>query len=127
MNASGRNEPIICSQNSTLSSGIITCNLPNSGSYSAQAYVYRAGETLFNQITFAVQTFSGIVGYYGAFLGFFLILICAFAFKFNEIAGIWLINAAVIFCNVVGLIAFGNVFITAMLALSIIITAVLER
>ena len=49
--------------------------------------------------------FSAILG---AFLGFFIILISTFDFKFNEIAGIFMIDASII-------------------AVSIIIVAVLKR
>ena len=63
----------------------------------------------------------------GLFLGALIILVCAFAFNFNEIAAIVLINVAVIFVNFMGLIKFGNVFVTAMVGVSIIIIAVMER
>jgi hypothetical protein len=67
------------------------------------------------------------MGYYGAFLGFFLILISSFIFKWNEIAGIWAVTATIIFCNFVGLISFGYVFITSIICVAVIITGVLER
>lgn len=127
LNYSGSSQPIVCNVTSSLSSGILTCDMPSSGSYAASAFIYRSPGVLFDQITFAVQSVAGILSDYGIFLGFFIILISAFAFKYNELAGIWLINVAVIFCNYVGLIAFGKVFITAMLFISIIITGVLER
>jgi hypothetical protein len=127
LNYSGNVQPTICSGTNNLSSGIINCNVSTAGSYYAQVYVHRSTQTLIDQITFTVSTFASTVGYYGAFLGFFLILVCCFAFKFNEIAGIWLVIAACLFCNIVGLIAFGNVFITAILCLGVVITAILER
>lgn len=127
MNFTGTSQPTYCSSNSTIPSSIITCNVTTAGTYTGYAYVYRNNETLYQYITFTVETFSSTVGKYGIFLAFFIILVSAFAFKFNEIAGIWCINVAVIFVNYIGLVAFGNVFITAMLCISIIITAVLER
>lgn len=127
LNFSGNTQGTVCDNRNNVSSGIITCNISTAGSYFAQVFVFRNGLNFVDQVTFTVETFSSTVGYYGAFLGFFIILIAAFAFKFNEIAGIWLVNVAVIFCNFVGLIAFGKVFVTALLLLSIVITAVLER
>jgi hypothetical protein len=126
-NASGNSEPIVCDVASNLSAGMLGCNITEAGTYTGYAYVYRSATILFERITFVVETFSSQVGYYGVFIGFFIILVCGFAFKYNEIAGIWLINAAVIFCNYIGLIAFGNVFVTALICISILITAVLER
>lgn len=128
LNYTSTTQSTICDSNNTLSSATLTCNMTGlSGSFVAQAYVYRTSQILIDQITFDIQTFSSTVGYYGVFLGWFIILICGFAFRFNEIVAIWLINAAVICCNWFGLIYFGKVFVTALLAISIIITAVLER
>lgn len=126
LNYSGNN-PIVCDSNNTLSSGIITCNVTGSGTYSAMGYVIRSNQILFTQFIFTAETRSGTAGYYGVFLAFFLIIIASFAFKFNEIAGIALINIVVIFCNIVGLVNFGVTFITAMIGISIIIVGVLER
>lgn len=127
LNYSGNSQPIFCSSSSNLSAATLSCNVSTAGTYSARVLVYRSGQALVDQLVFAVQTFASTVGYYGVFLAFFLILVSAFAFKWNEIAGIWMINAAVIFVNVVGLVAFGPVFITALLIISVIITAILER
>ena len=60
-------------------------------------------------------------------MGWFIILISAFAFKFNEIAGIILVNVAIIAVNLIGLVTFGIGFISAIIAISIIILVVLER
>lgn len=127
LNYSGSNQPIVCTSVNTLSAGVITCNVSNAGSYVATGYIYRISQILTDQTIFTVQTFSSTVGYYGVFLGMFLIIISAFAFKFNEIAGIVLINAVVILCNFFGLIAFGKVFVTSFILVSILIIGVLER
>ena len=127
LNHSGNSAPLSCSDSSTLTAATLTCAMPNAGTYSARAYVHRTGRTLIDQVVFEVQTFASTVGYYGVFLSFFLILISGFAFKWSEIAGIWMINVSVIICNLIQLVSFGPVFITAMLAISVIITAVLER
>jgi hypothetical protein len=52
--------------------------------------------------------------------------VCRFS-TYGIIAGIVLINVAVIFVNFMGLIKFGNVFVTAMVGVSILIIAVMER
>lgn len=126
-NLSGSTQTTICDTNSTLSSGVITCTISAAGSYTATAYIYRTDRKLVDQITFDYETNSGTLGYYGVFLGMFLLIIGAFAFKFNELAGIWLEFVIIVFCNSVGLIAFGNVFITAYFCLALVISGVLER
>jgi hypothetical protein len=74
-----------------------------------------------------LSSFASQTGNLGLFLGFLIILVCAFAFNFNEIAGIVLVNVGVIFVNFMGLIKFGNIFVTAMVAISVLIIAVMER
>lgn len=130
INSSGLTNIEVCDVNLSQSTGSLSCNVTSSGtgSYTARALVTRGGETtLVEQLLFMVESFSMVAGNLGLFLGWFIILISAFAFRFNEIAGIVLVNLAVIFNNMVGLIAFGPVFITSMIALSIIILVVLER
>jgi hypothetical protein len=127
LNQSGRNNREACYSNSTLPSAIITCNVSADGTYTAQAYIFRSSGILIDQIIATVESVSSTVGYAGAFLGFFIILVCAFAFKFNEIAGIWLVTVAIVIINYIGLIAFGNVFVTALIGVAVILTAVLER
>jgi hypothetical protein len=128
LNYTGNTQPIICNVSGSTSSGILSCNVTNGGSYVTSSYVIRTtGRNLVNQLVFVVNTISTTLGYYGVFLGWFIILICAFAFKFNEIAGIVLINAGLIFCNLMGLINFGWTSITAILLISITIIGILER
>ena len=57
----------------------------------------------------------------------FLILISSFMFKFNEIAGIWAITITVFLVNLMGLINFGGVFVTAILGVAIILTWIMEK
>jgi hypothetical protein len=127
LNGSGNSQPIVCSGTNNLTSGIISCNFSAAGTYSAGAFIQRTGQTIFDQVVFTVETFSSTAGYYGVFLGFFLILISSFAFKFNEIAGIWSVTVTVVATNIIGLIAWGIPGVTAIVCLAIIITAVLER
>jgi len=119
----------MCNESSTLNSATLTCDVGDEdGFYTATAYINRgAGEVLDRQIGFQIETLSGIVGLLGLFYGFFLILVSAFVFKFNEIAGIWAMTITVFLVNIIGLINFGGVFVTAMIAVAIIITWVMER
>ena len=83
--------------------------------------------TLDEQFTFQIETLSGVVGLLGLFYGWFLILIASFMFKFNEIAGIWAITITVFLVNLIGLISFGGVFVTATIAVAIILTWIMEK
>lgn len=127
LNFSGDNQALACNEVNNVSTGIITCNVTEGGTYSASAYIYRNGQIIFDQIVFDVRTFAQTVGYYGVLLGFFITLVGLFAFKWNEIAGIWLIVVVSWFNNIVGLIHYGYVFLTALTCLAIVITGVLER
>jgi len=130
VNASGLQNTIICSETSIESSAIITCNLTgnSTGRYIMRGIITRDSDPfLEQQKSFAIEDFSTISGRLGLFLGWFIILISVFAFKFNEVAGIILVNLAMIMVNLIGLISFGYGFISAMIAISIIILVVLER
>jgi len=127
LNYTGNYQPIVCSRSSILAASILSCNLSDTGTYVADLYIFRTTQVLIDQTVFTISDFASIAGNYGIFLGFFIILICAFAFKWNEIAGIWIVTVGVIFVNLVGLVNFGNVFITAMVCIVVVITAILER
>lgn len=127
LNSTGSEEPIVCSSSSNISSGILSCNITEGNTYAIQGFIYRIGQTIRDQTIEAVQSFYQVGGYAAAFLGFFLILVSAFAFKFDEKAGIWLVFVACFISNYFGLIGFGYVWITAQFFLSLIITAVLDR
>lgn len=122
-------DSIICNVNSTQSSAVLTCDVSNvTGTYIASGFITRdSTETLVNQIIFKVQSFSDVAGLYGVFLAWFIILISAFAFKFNEIAGIVLMNLSVFFVNVIGLVNFGFLFIFGMIGVSILIIVLLKK
>jgi hypothetical protein len=97
------------------------------GSYFAQAYIYRTDRILVDQIVFDVTTVATTMGYYGVFLGFLILLVLAFSFKWNEVAGVILMAIGCTFVNWIGLISFGRVGITAIWLISILIVAILER
>ncbi len=121
---------VLCNLNSSQSSATLACDVSGNGTgtYTARAFITRSGlESLVQQLNFIIESFLQIVGFLGVLLAWFIILMSSFAFKFNEIAGIFMINATVIFVNLVGLVSFGMLSISALIAVSIIIVAVIER
>ena len=121
--------PVICDINSSLSSATLICDVGGSdNTYTASGFINRvSGSFLVSQIVFSIASFAGTVGLLGVFLGWFIILVSAFAFKFNEVAGIVLMNLAVILTNIIGLVNFGFLFIFGMMAVSIIIIIQFEK
>lgn len=119
----------ICNENSSLTSAILTCDVGNdSGFYTASSFITRdSTEVLDLQITFQIETLSAIVGLLGLFYGWFLILIASFMFRFNEIAGIWSITIVVLLVNLIGLINFGGVFVTAIIGIAIFLTWIMSN
>jgi hypothetical protein len=118
----------ICNDTSSLSSSAITCNVGNTtGFYIASSFITRTGEGLDLQINFQIEDFSSIAGLAGLFYGFFLIVIASFMFKFNEVAGIWAVTMTVFLVNILGLIKFGSVFVSAIFGIAIILTWTMER
>ncbi len=119
----------ICDVNSSLTSAILNCDTGNvTGTYTASGFITRGSDIfLVEQITFSIQSFSSTAGLLGVLLAWFIVLISAFAFKFNEIAGIVLMNLAVIMVNLIGLVNFGYLFVFGMMGVSIIIIVLLEK
>ena len=118
----------ICNDNSSLSSATLNCNVGNTtGFYVASSFITRTGEGLDKQISFQIEYFSTAVGILGLFFGWFLILIASFMFKFNEVAGIWSMTITIFLVNLMGLISFGSVFVTAIIAIAIVLTWVMEK
>jgi hypothetical protein len=127
-NISGNVYPVICDNYLyNLSIGQINCNVTGSGSYTATAYYYRSPARFFDSIIFQVQNISTILGGYGFLLGFLILLVCAFMFAFSEIAGVWSLALGVLGINMLGIINFGYVFVTAVILIAIVITGILER
>ena len=122
----GLSDTSVCDVNLTNANGVITCNLQNqTGSFKAVAYIYRDSKYIVNTIFFDITNFN--LGNIGIFGGICILLICCFAFAFNEVAGIVLIYVGVIFVNALNLINFGWVTVCATAAISIVILIVLER
>ena len=129
INATG-NDLLICNNNLTQSAGIIICNMTgnSTGNYISKAIIFRGTTRILSeQMVFTIETFTTLSGRLGLFLGWFVILISSLAFKYNEIAGIILIDVSMIFVNLIGLLNFGVTWITAWIALSILILVLLER
>jgi hypothetical protein len=129
LNYSGDNN-LICNTSSLISGWTLTCDLTGNrtGSYSAQFYLIRDSNTyLITQYLFEIEDFTTQVGYLGILGAFFILLICATAFAYNETAGIIMMNLGVIFVNVIKLVNFGLVFITGMISVSILILIIMER
>ncbi len=123
----GNSNTIICATNLTTPNGVITCNLSNytSGSFSAQVYVYRDVRYFVDNLLFDISNLD--FGNLGILGGIFIIMICAFMFSFNELAGIFSVNVGIIAVNLLGLINFGWITISSIIAISIVIAIVLER
>ncbi len=123
----------ICNVNSSQSSATLFCNISAevvnfTGTYVATGLITRDNiQTLVAQINFIIESFSEVVGFLGVLLAWFIILISAFAFRFNEIAGLFMINATVIFVNLIGLVSFGLLSISALIAVSVIIVVVMKQ
>jgi hypothetical protein len=128
-NPSG-SDTVICNLTSSNPSAVIICDLTGNqtGTYSAQFYLTRGSTTVMaDNLLFDIEDFSTTVGMLGIFGGFIILLVCGFIFAYNEVAGIIMINIAIIGCNIIGFVHFGIVPITAIIAISIIILIVLER
>ena len=120
----------VCDVTSIQSSAMLSCNLTgnSTGTYIARALITKDGTTsLIQQIQFQIEDFTSASGNLGLLLGFFIILIASFMFKYNEIAGILMVDMAIIVTNMMGLISWGYGFISAIIAISIIILVMLER
>lgn len=119
---------VLCNETSVLSSASLTCDVGNStGFYLAGGYITRSAEGLDKQINFQIEDFSTQSGILGLFFGWFLILIAAFMFSFNEMAGIWAVTVTIFLVNLLGLIKFGSVFVTAIFGIALILTWLMER
>lgn len=119
----------VCNYTLNVSTGVLICDLTGNatGQYMAMAYVFRGLEYFVNNVVFEIETFAETAGLLGVFGAFLLILVAAFAFAYNEVAGIIAVNLAIIFVNIIGLVHFGMVYITAIIAVSAILLVVLKR
>jgi hypothetical protein len=128
INYSGQNI-LVCNITSPLVTDTLSCNFNGiNGSYTGIAYLTR------NDIESFVSSINTIFpndgrgwGLYGVFLGLLIIMCCSFMFRYNEIAGIWLVTLAIIFINIIGFINFGVTFITATIVIAIILTVVMKQ
>jgi hypothetical protein len=128
INHSGQNI-LICNVTSALSTSALSCNFAGvNGTYSATGYITRNGIEFFVDAIGLIFPSGGMGwGLYGVFLGFIMILVSSFAFRYNEIAGIWLVVVTIIIVNIIGLINFGLPFISAMVVIGIILSVVFKQ
>jgi hypothetical protein len=119
----------ICNISLNDTSGVLICDLTGNetGQYLAQAYVSRGLEEFISNVVFEIESFAETAGLLGVFGAFLLILVAGFAFAYNEVAGIISINLAIIFVNIIGLVHFGMLYITAIIAVSAIMLVILRR
>ena len=129
-NPSNTTNSVICNVTSAQSSAILTCDVSSglNASYIAQGFITRSGnESPVNVLLFVINVFAGIAGNLGLLLGWIMMLVASFTFKFNEIAGVWMVTITAFFVNMFGLISFGMLAIMAMIAIAIIITVQFGR
>lgn len=128
INYSGQNI-LVCNVTSPLTTATLSCNFGGvNGTYSAIGYITRGGQEFFVDAINFLFPYGGMGwGLYGVFLGLMIILISSFAFKFNEIAGIWLVIVSIIFVQLIGFINFGLPFISGIIVVGIIITVVMKQ
>ena len=100
INQSGNN-PTLCNIETTNASSTFSCNITgnSTGTYSATGFLTRdsSDEQIIIQITFNLETFQNTAGLLGVFFAMLIIIVAGMSFLFNEILGIWAINVAVIF------------------------------
>jgi protein associated with RNAse G/E len=126
----GTNDQIlVCDEDGNESSQTLVCNLSlyDEGTFTVITILTRDGVSqIINQTIFTLAGLD-IENNYGLFLGLLIIIVCAFAFKYNEIAGIILLNVGIIATDLIGFINFGWIAIFGFISISIIIISTLER
>lgn len=111
----------ICDTSTTGSSATITCNMSGqTGNFVAKGYVVTS-TNLQRIINFIMDTARDIFGKTGAFLGWIIILTVSMAFLWNPSVAIILINCAIIFVGIVGLLVFSPVAYFSIIGISIIL------
>lgn len=124
-NPSNTTNAVICNVTSAQASAQLTCDVSAglNASYVARGFITRDGnESEVNVLVFLINVFAAIVGNLGLLMGLFLMLVASFTFKFNEIAGVWMVVMTAFFVNMFGLINFGMLAIMGFFAIAIIIT-----
>jgi len=115
---------ILCDVNSTESSATLICDLSGySGTFTVFADVN--GESQ-NIIQLIITSARDIFGNDGLFLGMLIVLTAGFSMMWNPVAGVVVINVAVIFVNVIGFFSLSPVFIFGMIAVSVIMMILLK-
>ena len=95
---------IICNVTSNQISSVLACDLGlyNDTSFLAKAYNKRSvKETLITTLNVVISEAINLFGNEGLLLAWIIILVSATAIFWNFIGGIWVINAAIIFVNLI--------------------------
>jgi hypothetical protein len=118
---------IICNVTSTSDSATLTCDVSSySGSFIARGFIERTTEKTVGLIRFTITSAKELFGTTGLILAWFIILTAGCAGFWHPIAGIIMVNVAVIFVNLIGLATFGLLWIFGMIAISSILIFILK-
>ena len=128
INATGLDR-LVCNTTSTATNAVIDCDLTGEpiGTYYGLVYITRDIRYFIDSSVFEVENFSDVIGMFGVLMGFFIVIIAASAFFFNEIVGIWAVSLSIIVLNFINIVSFGWVFITGILAVALILTILFKR
>lgn len=111
----------ICDTSTTGSSGTITCNMSGqSGNFVAKGYVITS-TNLQKIINFIIDTARDVFDKTGAFLGWLIILTASMAFLWNPSVAIIVIDVAIVFVGIIGLLVFSPVAYFSIIGVSIIL------
>jgi len=111
----------ICDTPTTGSSATINCNMSGqSGTFVAKGYV-TTSTNLQKVISFIVETARAIFDKTGAFMGWLILITVAMSVLWNPSVGVVLINVAIIFLGVIGLLVFSPIAYFSLIGISIIL------
>ena len=111
----------ICDTPTTGSSATINCNMSGqSGTFVAKGYV-TTSTNLQKVISFILETARAIFDKTGAFMGWLILITVAMSVLWNPSVGVVLINVAIIFLGVIGLLVFSPIAYFSLIGISIIL------
>jgi hypothetical protein len=112
----------VCNVSSVAVAGVISCNVTGySGDMTARAYLSRSPEWLVSLIAFTINGIQQYSGLIGPLIGWLILICCVFIMIPNPTAGIVLINVALWFDNLLGLLNLGWPLICGISFISIIL------
>jgi len=118
---------VICNTTSTSATATITCDASGySGSFIAQAFITRTVEKTISVLPFIISTIVQVMGLLGLMLGWFIILVAGCTGFWHPVAGIVMVEASIIFVNLIGLLSWSPMFLFGSLAVAVILIFVLK-